>query len=63
MKNPEVVFRELGDLYEFYREIKKFKIEEKLPVDVVGNNNKNIKNKYVELAESHSEYNRPQIEE
>ena len=26
MKNPEIVLQELGDLYEFYRQIKKFKI-------------------------------------
>lgn len=29
MKNPETVLRELGDLYEFYRQIKKFKIKTK----------------------------------
>ncbi len=28
MKNPERVLRELGNLYEFYRQIKKFKINE-----------------------------------
>jgi hypothetical protein len=28
MKNPETVLRELGDLYEFYRQIKKFKIKD-----------------------------------
>ena len=29
MKNPETVLRELGDLYEFYRQVKKFKIKDK----------------------------------
>ena len=29
MKNPEDVLRELGNLYEFYRQIKKFKIRDK----------------------------------
>ena len=29
MKNPETVLRELGDLYEFYRQIKRFTIKEK----------------------------------
>ena len=29
MKNPESVLQELGNLYEFYRQIKKFKIKDK----------------------------------
>ncbi len=29
MKNPETVLRELGDLYEFYRQIERFKIKKK----------------------------------
>ena len=28
MKNPEIVLQELGDLYEFYRQIKQFTIKE-----------------------------------
>ena len=33
MKNPDRVFRELGDLYEFYRQVKRFKINEKTQPD------------------------------
>jgi hypothetical protein len=29
MKNPDNVLRELGDLFEFYRQIKKFKFKDK----------------------------------
>ena len=29
MRSPDVVFRELGQLYDFYREIAKFKIGDK----------------------------------
>jgi hypothetical protein len=60
IKNPETVFRQLGDLYEFYREIKKFKIEGKSPADAMGNNNKILSNKCAKLAESHTEYNTSQ---
>ena len=36
MKNPKIVFQELGDLYEFYRQIKKFKIKENKNVQQNG---------------------------
>jgi hypothetical protein len=29
MKSPDVVFRELGQLYDFYREIAKFRVVDK----------------------------------
>ena len=41
MKNPEIVLQELGDLYEFYRQIKTFKIKDK-----------NKSNKTVQLTSS-----------